>query len=188
MGQTHQTEAIFSNERKVSAPLWSCSSQLCYHSRSHTVLGPLFTRISSHSTVSRKGSPSCGVKVQRGGSKTLCPFEFFQLVFGSLGHQRLAHSSTVMSADAFAFVDHTQAHDIRPFFAYGTLIMSFYLLCYPPTSKECTYQSFTDRRLVTADVWSRVCHICRFATAPQVVFEQRGEERHRRGGDGIRGI
>lgn len=36
----------------------------------------------------QEGSPSCGMKVQRGGSKTLCPFEFLQLVFGSLGHKR----------------------------------------------------------------------------------------------------
>lgn len=96
----------------------------------------------------QEGSPSCGMKVQRGGSKTLCPFEFFQLVFGFLGHKRSAHSSAVMSADTSACRDHTQAHDTRPFFTYNTLIMSFYLPGYPPTSKERTYQSFTDRRLV----------------------------------------
>lgn len=90
----------------------------------------------------QEGSPSCGMKVQRGGSKTLCPFEFFQLVFGSLGHKRSAHSSAVMSADTLACGDHTQAHDIRPFFTYNTPIMSFYLPHYPPTSKERTYQSF----------------------------------------------
>lgn len=96
----------------------------------------------------QEGSPSCGIKVQRGGRKTLRPFEFFQIMFGSLRRERSADSSTVMSTDTFAHGDHTRVHDIRPIFTCITPIKSFYLPRYPPTSKECAYQSFTDRRLV----------------------------------------
>lgn len=121
-----------------------------------------FARISSHSAVSRKAS--CGIKVQRGGRKTLRPFEFFQIMFRSLRHERSADGSAVMSADTFACRDHTRVHDIRPIFTYSTPIKSFYLPCYPPTSKECTYQSFTDCRLV-AFCYSR-CLIQDFSHLP----------------------
>lgn len=143
--------------------LVSLSSAMLPQQEPHSAGAPLRQNLLPLSC-KQEGSPSCGIKVQRGGRNTLRPFEFFQIMFGSVRHERSAHSSTVMSADTFACRDHTRARDIRLIFTYSTLIKPFYLPRYPPTSKECTYQSFTDRRLV-AFCYSR-CLIQDFSHLP----------------------
>lgn len=55
---------------------------------------------------------------ERGPSVLLSPFR-------SCLDRSDASGSAVMSADTFAFRDHTRAHDIRPGFTNSTPIMSF---------------------------------------------------------------
>lgn len=102
-------------QKRQCPALVSLSSAMLPQQEPHNVGAPLRQNLLPLSC-KQEGSPSCGIKVQRGGRKTLRPFEFFQIMFRSLRHERSADNSTVMSADTFACRDHTRAHDIRLIF------------------------------------------------------------------------
>lgn len=81
MGQTRQTDAIFSTREK-SVPcsalaLLDRAPRRCYHSRGHT-LGPWINQL--HPPNSKQGgSITCRMRVQKGDRHTLCPLDSFRL-------------------------------------------------------------------------------------------------------------